>query len=99
MFKMLYYYKLFIEASEVEEALSSFFAGAFEDDDVTHIEGDVNPVRDLEIISEELRLKDIEFLNVHLDKLEKLVVRGNDKKLKPEYVSRFSIHFIILQWS
>ena len=38
--------------------LYSFVLGAFEDDDVTHIEGDVNPVRDLEIISEELRLKD-----------------------------------------
>lgn len=62
-------------------------AGAFDDDDVTHVEGDVNPARDLEIISEELRLKDIEFLNGHLEKLEKLVVRGNDKKLKPEYVS------------
>lgn len=61
--------------------------GAFEDDDVTHIEGEVNPVRDLEIICEELRLKDIEMLNGHLEKLEKLVVRGNDKKLKPEYVS------------
>ncbi|XP_011641971.1 obg-like ATPase 1 isoform X3 [Pogonomyrmex barbatus] len=58
---------------------------AFEDDDVTHVEGDVNPVRDLDIISEELRLKDVEFLNVHLEKLEKLVIRGNDKKLKPEY--------------
>lgn len=63
------------------------FLGAFEDDDVTHIEGDVNPVRDLDIISEELRLKDVEFLNVHLEKLGKLVLRGNDKKLKPEYVS------------
>lgn len=54
---------------------------------MTHIEGEVNPVRDLEIICEELRLKDIERLNIQLDKLEKLVVRGNDKKLKPEYVS------------
>ena len=63
-------------------------SGAFEDDDVTHIEGEVNPVRDLEIISEELRLKDVEFLGAHLEKLEKLVVRGNDKKLKPEYVSK-----------
>jgi len=51
------------------------------------VEGDVNPVRDLDIISEELRLKDVEFLNIHLEKLEKLVIRGNDKKLKPEYVS------------
>lgn len=31
--------------------------GAFEGEDVTHVEGDVNPVRDLEIISEELRKK------------------------------------------
>ena len=37
-------------------------SGAFEGEDVTHVEGDVNPVRDLEIISEELRLKDAEYL-------------------------------------
>ena len=36
--------------------------GAFEDSDVTHVEGEVNPVRDLEIISEELRLKDIQYV-------------------------------------
>ena len=36
--------------------------GAFDDDDVTHVEGEVNPVRDLEIISEELRLKDVQYL-------------------------------------
>lgn len=58
---------------------------AFEDDDVTHIEGEVNPVRDLEIISEELRLKDEEYLNTTLEKLERTVIRGNDKKGKPEY--------------
>lgn len=80
---------IFIENFETKTIFlnSYLIAGAFEDDDVTHIEGDVNPVRDLEIISDELRLKDIEFLNGHLEKLEKLVVRGNDKKLKPEYVS------------
>jgi ribosome-binding ATPase YchF (GTP1/OBG family) len=33
------------------------FSGAFDDDDVIHVEDDVNPVRDLEIISEELRKK------------------------------------------
>lgn len=65
----------------------SCVSGAFDDDDVIHVEGEVNPVRDLDIISEELRQKDVEFLNTHLDKLEKLVIRGNDKKLKPEYVS------------
>ncbi len=36
--------------------------GAFYDEDVTHIEGDIDPVRDLDIISEELRLKDLQYL-------------------------------------
>ena len=31
--------------------------GGFEGDDVTHVEGEVNPVRDMEVISEELRKK------------------------------------------
>lgn len=35
---------------------------AFSDEDVIHVEGDVNPVRDLEIIFDELRLKDLERL-------------------------------------
>ena len=41
-------------------------AGAFDDDDVTHVEGEVNPVRDLEIISEELRLKDVQYLTKNI---------------------------------
>lgn len=60
---------------------------AFEDDDVTHIEGDVNPVRDIEIINEELRLKDEEQLNSVIEKLRRFVERG-DKKDKAEYVSK-----------
>lgn len=68
-------------------ALKGAFSGAFEDTDVTHIEGEVNPVSDLETISEELRLKDEEVLMTNLEKLERTVVRGNDKKMKPEYVT------------
>ena len=33
---------------------------AFEDEDITHVEGGVDPVRDLAIIAEELRLKVLE---------------------------------------
>jgi len=57
---------------------------AFDDDDVTHVEGDVNPIRDLEIINEELRLKDIEAANAAFDKIAKLYERG-EKKFKQEY--------------
>ncbi|XP_072903299.1 obg-like ATPase 1 [Hemitrygon akajei] len=58
---------------------------AFEDDGIVHIEGSVDPVRDIEIIHEELRLKDEELIMPIIDKLEKVAVRGGDKKLKPEY--------------
>ncbi|KAH9362269.1 obg-like ATPase 1 [Haemaphysalis longicornis] len=57
----------------------------FEDEDVTHVEGDVNPVRDIDIINEELRKKDEEYLLGVIDKMERTVLRGGDKKMKPEY--------------
>lgn len=62
--------------------------GAFDDEDIIHVEGNVDPVRDIEIIHEELRLKDEEMIGPIIDKLEKTAVRGGDKKLKPEYVSK-----------
>ncbi|KAL5103430.1 Obg-like ATPase 1 [Taenia crassiceps] len=57
----------------------------FDDPDVSHVEGDVDPVRDMEIIREELRLKDEEYVTTVFDKLEKAVIRGGDKKQKPDY--------------
>lgn len=60
----------------------------FDDAEIIHIEGDVNPVRDLEIISEELRIKDIEFVSKALEAQIKLTRRGGQslemKKLKEE---------------
>ena len=57
----------------------------FEDDDVSHVEGEVNPIRDMEIIQEELRMKDCEYLRDRLGELEKVVLRGMNKSNKPEY--------------
>merc|ERR1711970_373202 len=57
----------------------------FEDEDITHVEGGVDPVRDIEIINDELRLKDVAKCKRRLGELEKLYVRGGDKKLKQEY--------------
>jgi obg-like ATPase 1 len=58
---------------------------AFSDEEIVHVEGDVDPARDLEIIHDEIRLKDIEYLNKHLDPLERSVTRGGaDKKKKEE---------------
>jgi obg-like ATPase 1 len=44
---------------------------AFDDAEVTHVEGDVNPCRDMEIIQTELRLKDIEWVEKALENLKK----------------------------
>jgi obg-like ATPase 1 len=57
----------------------------FEDAEVIHIEGEVDPVRDMDIIFEELRLKDVEYLTKNVDQLERVVVRGADKTKKLEF--------------
>lgn len=60
----------------------------FDDAEIIHIEGDVDPVRDLTIISEELRIKDIEFTEKALENLKKQTRRGGQslemKKLREE---------------
>ena len=58
----------------------------FDEVDIAHVEGNVDPVRDIEIIHNELRLKDLEMAKKAGDELEKKVVRGNDKSLKGDYV-------------
>lgn len=49
---------------------------AFDDAEIIHVEGDVNPIRDLDIISEELRLKDIEFVEKALENQKKITRQG-----------------------
>ncbi|SMQ46514.1 unnamed protein product [Zymoseptoria tritici ST99CH_1A5] len=60
----------------------------FDDAEIIHVEGDVDPIRDLEIISEELRIKDTEFVEKALENLAKQTRRGGQslemKKLKEE---------------
>lgn len=54
----------------------------FENDNITHVDGSVNPVRDKEIIDTELQLKDLETIDGRIDKLEKQARHGNDPKIK-----------------
>ncbi|MFT5207503.1 MAG: GTP-binding protein YchF [Candidatus Omnitrophota bacterium] len=52
----------------------------FEDKDVTHVMGGVNPVQDVETIQTELALKDIEILTKSSERLAKLAKSGNNKE-------------------
>jgi GTP-binding protein YchF len=54
----------------------------FENDNVTHVDGSVNPVRDKEIIDMELQLKDLETIESRIERLEKQVRHGNDARTK-----------------
>lgn len=49
----------------------------FENDNVVHVDGDVNPVRDKEIIDTELMLKDMETVEKRLDRLRKNAKSGS----------------------
>lgn len=54
----------------------------FDDDNITHVDGSVNPVRDKEIIDTELQLKDLETIQSRIQKVEKQAKTGGDKDAK-----------------
>ena len=55
----------------------------FEDDNITHVDGTIDPIRDKEIIDTELQLKDLETIESRLAKTEKAAAAGN-KEAKVE---------------
>lgn len=57
----------------------------FDDDNITHVDGSVNPVRDKEIIDTELQLKDLETVISRIQKVEKQAKTGGDKDAKRVY--------------
>jgi GTP-binding protein YchF len=52
----------------------------FEDDNIVHVEGSIDPIRDIEVVETELLLKDIETVEKRLDKSRKMAKSG-DKQL------------------
>ena len=58
----------------------------FDDDNIVHVEGSVDPVRDKEIIDLELQLKDLETVEKKQEKLNRLVRTGNKEALKDSIV-------------
>ncbi|MEY3945874.1 MAG: redox-regulated ATPase YchF [Bacteroidota bacterium] len=54
----------------------------FEDENVIHVDGNVNPVRDKEVIDTELQLKDLESVEKKLSRVEKLSKSGDREILR-----------------
>lgn len=57
----------------------------FDDDNITHVDGSVNPVRDKEIIDYELLIKDLETVDSRIAKTLKQAQTGGDKVAKMQY--------------
>lgn len=57
----------------------------FDNDDVTHVAGKINPIADIEVIHTELALADLESVDKALHKIEKDVKRG-DKAAKQKQI-------------
>ncbi len=65
----------------------------FDDENVVHVEGDVNPKRDIHIIEDELILKDLETVEKRYEKLKKEAKSGEKETLeKLEIVERLKEH-------
>lgn len=54
----------------------------FDDDNVVHVEGGINPIRDKEIIDTELQIKDLETIESRFSKTEKQAKTGGDREAK-----------------
>jgi|GEM_PF-7834 len=57
----------------------------FDNDNIVHVDGSVDPVRDKEIIDTELQLKDLETIENRIKRVEKVAKVGGDKQAKLEY--------------
>ena len=57
----------------------------FDNGNIVHVDGSVNPVRDKEIIDTELQLKDLDTVENRIKRVEKIAKVGGDKAAKIEY--------------
>jgi GTP-binding protein YchF len=57
----------------------------FDDPNIVHVDGSINPVRDKEIIDTELQIKDLDTVENRLKKVSKQAQTGGDKEAKRLY--------------
>lgn len=54
----------------------------FDNENITHVDGSVNPVRDKEVIDLELQIKDLETVDARISRVEKQAISGRDAEAK-----------------
>lgn len=62
----------------------------FDDDNITHVDGTIDPVRDKEVIDTELQLRDLETIESRISKVAKMAAAGErDAKMQHEVLKRY----------
>jgi hypothetical protein len=69
----------------------------FENENITHVDGSINPVRDKEIIDTELQLKDLETVESRISKVQKQAQTGGDKQAKAVFDILMQYRDVLLQ--
>lgn len=69
----------------------------FDDENVTHVDGFVDPVRDKENIDVELQLKDLETIEARIARVEKRAVTGGDKEAKASFDAYLKVRKALLR--
>ncbi len=64
----------------------------FDDSNIIHVNGSVDPLRDIEVINTELMLADLESLEKKFKAVEKLAKSSPDKKVKMQYEVTFKLN-------
>ncbi len=64
----------------------------FEDENITHVDDTVNPLRDVETIETELLLADIQSAEKRLERLQKMAKGDKDAKTAATYIERLLAH-------
>ena len=66
----------------------------FDNPNLPHVEGSIDPVRDIEIVDFELQVKDLEQIDKKLQKVEKIAKVGGDKEAKKqlEVLQKYKAH-------
>lgn len=67
----------------------------FDDDNISHVDGSIDPIRDKNTIDTELQIKDLETVENRLRKVEKVAQMGGDKKAKLEYSVLTAYHEVL----
>ncbi len=66
----------------------------FDDENLAHIEGSIDPIRDLEIVNFELQIRDLDLVERKIVRLEKLIKSGDkDAKKGIEILNKYKDHF------